>query len=253
MALTDEQQLKYNNAFYYYLEALQNVRATYLRLLEVREPKVSKEDEKNIWDASCILRYMMENHEKYRSLLEFLTRSKRELAILGRLLDKVTVDPNSNLQGFIDEVQKFMRDKEFKSDLDALSNRYQVEGIALSIATVFMVIGGILSLPLMALVHPMLLTLLPLFALAGLPLGFMADERFKQRNTVEHSIQLFVAIEPKTYDLTEKDKHGSIVKIHQPQSKGNLRRNFFKPQMQERDALVQEVQSEFRSFIETPC
>lgn len=116
------QQLQHHNALLRYPEALKNTRATYLRLLET--PVVSEEDKNSIWAASFILQYTIESHEKYSRLLESLSQDEQALVILAKLYDQLTVNPTTDLQGFIDQAQKIMQDDEFSSNLQSLHGKY---------------------------------------------------------------------------------------------------------------------------------
>jgi hypothetical protein len=255
MALTDL-QLQRSRALLRYPEALKKTRATYLLLLEAAE--VSEEDTNSIWTASFVLQYMIASHNKYISLLASLNQDKRALALLGRLCDQLTVDPATNLQGFIDEAQTIMQGKAFKSDLAVLNRAYKIEGNVRNIGGILIIAAAIaLCATLASLTGGLIMISALFFAVAAGYLIVTADLTWRKQVAISRSIDSLATTEPESCDFTEEYSYQTvntennsststkISKSHQPQLITDLKQKFFQPQMRDREALSVEVQSQF--------
>lgn len=255
------QQLQRRNALLRYPEALKNTRSTYLRLLEA--PVVSEEDKNSIWAASFILKYMIANHEKYTRLLKSLSQDEQAQAILAKLYDQLTVDPVTDLQGFIDEAQKIMQGDEFNSNLQSLHDRYSTKNTACFIGGMVMAVAGMaaISIIIILLISSPLVILLALaagslFAAGSLRLVTLSMKEELKESHIERSIVLLNAEEPDLFSLTDEYSYQAVnadnistsitVSLtHQPRLKTELRQAFFQPQMDDREALNLEVQAQF--------
>lgn len=250
------QQLQCSHALRRYSETLKDTRENYLRLLEA--PVVSGEDKNNIWAASLILQYMIASHRKYSNLLMLLEKDERALATLGRLCDRLTVDPAIDLQGFIDKAHAIMQSEEFKSDLTALGRAYNIEGVARVFGVILMMAAAIiLGINLLPLIGPWVLPILLLFAVAATYLRITGEDIIKKRDHINRSINSLATEEPLTYSLTEEysyqavdtESHSStstkVSRTHQPRLKTELRQSFFQSQMNHPNALNVEVQAQF--------
>lgn len=256
MELTE--QLQRRKALLRYPEALKNTRLTYLCLL--KGATVSEEDKDSIWAASFILQYMIASHGKYSMLLESLNRDERALAVLGKLCVELTVDPETNLQAFIDQAQTIMQGEAFKSDLAALSRAYNIEGSARLMGAILMMAAAVaLGVALFPLTGGLIMISIPFFALAFAYLKATGDEACRRQSDINSCIASLATTEPENYDLSEEYSYQlvdgendtatctKVSKVHQTQSITELKQNFFKPQMQGRDALNIEVQLQFNS------
>ena len=131
-----QQQLERIEALRLYSKVLRDTRYKYVKMLE--NPDVSEEDTKNIWNASFVLKYMMASHAKYIEVLSSSEYDERALAVLGKLCDRLNIDPAEDLNGFIDEAQKRMQDQTFKADLAALLKVYDMQQYAIGIGCILM-------------------------------------------------------------------------------------------------------------------
>lgn len=264
------QQCQRHNALICYSTALRNTRATYLHLLEA--PSVSEEDKNSIWATSLILQYTIASHEKYSRQLESLSQDEDEqdLAILAKLYDQLTADPTTDLQGFIDEAQGLMQGEEFYSNLQSLHGKYRTLKIAYLIGTYVIVVTSLAA----AIILPIFLVSSPLFlalpfalvvsfaAIMPLILGFARLDNLimktqRKESHIKRSIEDLLKTEVRpTYTLTDQYSYQSansdniltyttVSRTHNPRQRAELKQAFFKPQMEHRDALFVEVQSQF--------
>lgn len=230
------QQLK-QNALYRYSEVLKNVRADFMKQLQL---KISAQDAQRIWERSLVLNYMVESHEKYMRLLRLLEKDKLALAFLKRFYEGVTTDPSVDINQFIEEAHQLMESKKFQADLMKLDHKSNILAIAGLLGSLLLwTTGYILIVTLPSLV---LVPVSGLMMIAGATLLLLClatrDARLEIKkvnnsmlqNKEEPLYQLNDIYSYDTVDATDKCLISTEIKrSFQPRSKSQLRDCFFQP------------------------
>lgn len=246
-----------------YSSALKAVRADYLKLLEM---PADEKDINNIWNASFILEYMRINHFKYTKWLNDLTRNSQNLIHLERLCSKLTVDPNIDIQAFIDEVQTQIQSEEFKSELSALSRAYYIEQCLYALCAVLIFIATIAINASIGLICPWIYLSIPIFAVLIVYQVEKAQSALEERVPIDKFLESLIdMMEIPTFSFTESHTYNvnnisdddvittKIKHTHQPRLKLELKQSFFQPQMKDKEALNIEVQAKFNKDQQSIC
>lgn len=236
-----------------YSEALKRTRTTYLHLLE--QSYDSQDEQNKIWYASFVLQYMIANHKKYTAILESLTRYEGAEVILRRLFVKLTVDPTDNLQGYIDELQKFMEEEAFKSDIAALGSSYNRGGYARLVVAALLLAAMIpLCVALGPLVGGWVVLIMVVVGFACAHLKMTSEEAFDKGSNIDGLITSLANVKTLSYSLTDEysyTENGTPVtlkKTHEYQNTSLLKESFFQSHMNPEKALNVEVQEQFNSL-----
>ena len=254
MTLTAEQVQRYKTLDKYG-QALEKTQETYARLLET--PTLSIEDKDDIWSTSFTLQYRIESNNKYITLLTLLEATEKRRATLGRLCEKLTINPSEDLQGFIAQAETIMQSDEFKSELTML--KHTGEGLGPP-ALALLVSAGLFSIAIaivMCHIAPALI-LIPFMLAVSASYAFLCgsiEEDNSRSKVIKCAIISLYAEEPKNISTKRKYVHqtrdtegnisGSITEKHEIRPTAELKNNFFKPQMDHIVPLHTEVQEQY--------
>ena len=272
MPLT-KQQLQHQNTLFGYSKVLKDTREDHLRGLQ--RPNLSEEETNQIWNASFVLQYMIENHKKYIRLLEALHLDKKTKAILAQLLSELTIDPAENLQGFIDQAQGLMQSEKFIASLSKLAARYNREKnfypMVTLVSTIGVILIGFLALAL-TFTTPLVPTLMisigiPLFMFTAFGSWIKHLSVLSKKDIIKNAIDSLPTKEPEDFRLTEKyvyetaqaEKNSvtvstkTFIKTHETKTTKELRDSFLQPQRTHAKPLSTEVQENYNKLPSLCC
>lgn len=261
MALNDQQLKHYKILTDNYTETLSRVRTDILAKLKTAD---TPEEKNKIWQASFTLSYMIENHKKYCELLRFLNRKKQTQILLENVFEKLRINPEDDLQGFIEQAQTILQDNKFQKRLVNLFDDYyfnqklNVELIGSIIFVIFVaitIVSILFVIPSVPYIIALAITIGFMdFSVLAMTFAGISDINYKQSevnrffDSLEDNRADYTLNETYSYYKTQNDDDGATTTLirlnreHPSCSTDTLKQRFFQVQESEKplNVLVQE-------------